>query len=187
MLLLRQRRPGPGGRAGLLGAAEREQPGLAGPAAARRRGGVAGGRPRGRLGFAPSWLEANATAALKLRGLYAADFAAEFAGRDAYRALLDGLDVPGQLAGRDPVHQSLYLWSKAVLPSYVLTVLGDRMEMAHSVEGRVPFLDHHVVELVRVLPVSAEDPGHDGEVRAARGGPAGPDRHGVPAGRSTRS
>ncbi len=63
--------------------------------------------------------------------------------------LLDGLDVPGQLAGREPVNQSLYLWSKAVLPNYILAVLGDRMEMAHSVEGRVPFLDHHVVELVR--------------------------------------
>ena len=28
------------------------------------------------------------------------------------------------------------------------------MEMAHSIEGRVPFLDHHVVELVRSLPVA---------------------------------
>ena len=50
-------------------------------------------------------------------------------------ALLDDLDVRGQLAGRDPVHQSLYLWSKTVLPSYILTMLGDRMEMAHSIEG----------------------------------------------------
>ena len=90
---------------------------------------------------------------------------------------LNGLDVPGQLAGREPVNQSLYLWSKAMLPSYVLTVLGDRMEMAHSVEGRLPFLDHHVVELARDLPVVAEDPGHDGEVRAARGGPPGADGH----------
>jgi asparagine synthase (glutamine-hydrolysing) len=32
-------------------------------------------------------------------------------------------------------------------------MLGDRMEMAHSVEGRVPFLDHHLIELVRSLPV----------------------------------
>ena len=28
------------------------------------------------------------------------------------------------------------------------------MEMAHSIEGRVPFLDHKVVELVRDMPVS---------------------------------
>jgi asparagine synthase (glutamine-hydrolysing) len=34
-------------------------------------------------------------------------------------------------------------------------MLGDRMEMAHSVEGRVPlFLDHHLVELVRSQPVT---------------------------------
>ena len=64
------------------------------------------------------------------------------------------IDVRGQLAGRDPVNQSLYLWSKTVLPGYILTVLGDRMEMAHSIEGRVPFLDHHVVEVIRSQPVS---------------------------------
>jgi len=28
------------------------------------------------------------------------------------------------------------------------------MEMAHSIEGRVPFLDHHVVEVLRSQPVS---------------------------------
>jgi asparagine synthase (glutamine-hydrolysing) len=106
------------------------------------------------LGFVPSWLEAHATAACRLRGLFAADFYAEHIARDPYRVFLNGLDVSGQLDAREPVNQSLYLWSKAVLPSYVLTVLGDRMEMAHSVEGRLPFLDHHVVELVRDLPVS---------------------------------
>jgi asparagine synthase (glutamine-hydrolysing) len=105
------------------------------------------------LGFVPSWLEAQATTAARLRALFAADFAAEFASRDPYRVFLDGLDVPGQLAGREPVNQSLYLWSKVALPGYILAVLGDRMEMAHSVEGRVPFLDHHVVELVRDLPL----------------------------------
>jgi asparagine synthase (glutamine-hydrolysing) len=41
-----------------------------------------------------------------------------------------------------------------MLPGYILTMLGDRMEMAHSIEGRVPFLDHHVVETIRSQPVS---------------------------------
>jgi asparagine synthase (glutamine-hydrolysing) len=33
-------------------------------------------------------------------------------------------------------------------------MLGDRMEMAHSIEGRVPFLDHKVVEVIGTQPVS---------------------------------
>jgi len=28
------------------------------------------------------------------------------------------------------------------------------MEMAHSIEGRVPFLDHHLVEVIRSQPVT---------------------------------
>jgi len=106
------------------------------------------------LGFAPSWMEANATTGFKLHALFSAPFAAEFADRDPCRSLLNGLDVHGQLTGRAPVHQALYLWAKTHLPNYVLTVLGDRMEMAHSIEGRVPFLDHRVVEVVAALPVA---------------------------------
>jgi asparagine synthase (glutamine-hydrolysing) len=40
-----------------------------------------------------------------------------------------------------------------VLPGYILTTLGDRMEMAHSIEGRLPFLDHKVVEQIVAMPV----------------------------------
>jgi len=106
------------------------------------------------LGFTPSWFEAFGTTAFKLRALFTDGFIASVGEHDPYRTLLNGLDVHGQLSGRPPVHQSLYLWAKTHLPNYVLTVLGDRMEMAHSIEGRVAFLDHHVVELVRSLPVA---------------------------------
>jgi len=53
-----------------------------------------------------------------------------------------------------PLNQSLYLWSKVVLPNDAPIFLGDRMEMVHSIEGGVPFLDHRLVELCRDLPVS---------------------------------
>lgn len=51
------------------------------------------------------------------------------------------------------VHSTQYLTIKHLLLNTLLTVLGDRMEMAHSVEGRLPFLDHHLVDYVNHLPV----------------------------------
>jgi asparagine synthase (glutamine-hydrolysing) len=112
---------------------------------------------RRRLGYMPSFLEATGGGGAKARGLLAEDYlAAVGAEREPFGTLLDGLDVRGQLTGRSPVNQSLYLWSKTALPNFILSVLGDRMEMAHSVEGRLPFLDHHVVETVRDFPVRAK-------------------------------
>jgi asparagine synthase (glutamine-hydrolysing) len=105
------------------------------------------------LGFVPSWIETFSARSMKMRQLMAPAFLADFASRAPYHPLLSDLDVRRQLRGRDPVHQSLYLWSKTLLPTYILTVLGDRMEMAHSIEGRVPFLDHHLVEVIRSQPV----------------------------------
>ena len=106
------------------------------------------------LGFVPSWMEAFSSRAFKLREILADDYLSSVSGRQGYRLLLSELDVRRQLNGREPVHQSLYLWSKTALPQYVLTMLGDRMEMAHSIEGRVPFLDHHVVDVIRTQPVN---------------------------------
>ncbi|KAH7000829.1 asparagine synthase [Macrophomina phaseolina] len=52
------------------------------------------------------------------------------------------------------LHSGLYLCQKALLPSILLTNLGDRTEMAHSLEARTPFLDHHLTEYVNGLPPS---------------------------------
>jgi len=106
------------------------------------------------LGFVPTWMETAAAGSMKTRFLYSPEFLAQFAFRDAYRVFLNCLDVRGQLQEREPVNQSLYLWSKTILPNYLLRMLGDGVEMAHSIEGRLPFLDHHLVELVCQLPVS---------------------------------
>ena len=106
------------------------------------------------LGFVPSWIETFSARSEKMRALLSGSFSEKFAGRESFRAFFSDIDVRGQLEGRDPLNQSLYLWAKAGLPSYILTMLGDRMEMAHSIEGLVPFLDHHVVEMIRSQPVS---------------------------------
>ena len=106
------------------------------------------------LGFVPSWIETFSARSEKMRALLAGNFLERFGQREGFRSFLSDIDVNGQLAGREPLNQSLYLWAKTGLPSYILTMLGDRMEMAHSIEGRVPFLDHHVVEVIRSQPVS---------------------------------
>jgi asparagine synthase (glutamine-hydrolysing) len=106
------------------------------------------------LGFVPGCLKVFAAQGAQRRTLFDVDFQARFAGRDSTRLFLDGLDVPAVLSGRDPLNKSLYVWAKSFLPNYILNLLGDRMEMAHSIEGRVPFLDHRVVECVCRAPVS---------------------------------
>jgi asparagine synthase (glutamine-hydrolysing) len=106
------------------------------------------------LGFVPNWMQIASDISTAMHSVYSDQFLAEGQSFDGFRTFFDDLDVAGQLAGRHPLHQSLYLWSKTRLPNYLLTVLGDRMEMANSVEGRLPFLDHHLVELTRYLPVN---------------------------------
>jgi asparagine synthase (glutamine-hydrolysing) len=106
------------------------------------------------LGYVPSWFETFSSRAVKASPLLTEDFSCRFKHRESYLQLLSDLDLPGQLKGRDALNQSLYLWGKSMLPNYILTMLGDRMEMAHSIEGRVPFLDHHVVECICRQPVN---------------------------------
>jgi asparagine synthase (glutamine-hydrolysing) len=55
----------------------------------------------------------------------------------------------------DPVHELMYVDYKSWLPDDVLTKT-DRMSMAVSVEARVPFLDHRLVEFAASLPASVK-------------------------------
>ncbi|KAJ3146726.1 hypothetical protein HDU86_008414 [Geranomyces michiganensis] len=47
---------------------------------------------------------------------------------------------------------ALYAESRTFLGNVLCNVLGDRSEMAHSVEGRTPFLDHQLCEYVNGIP-----------------------------------
>ena len=59
-----------------------------------------------------------------------------------------------RLAGDDPLSATQDFLFRTQLPSYILNCLGDRMEMANSVEGRLPFLDHKLAEFAFGLPRS---------------------------------
>jgi len=51
-----------------------------------------------------------------------------------------------------PLHKAQFIESKIFLSNYLLSSQGDRVSMAHSVEGRYPFLDHHFIQFCCGLP-----------------------------------
>jgi asparagine synthase (glutamine-hydrolysing) len=55
-----------------------------------------------------------------------------------------------------PLHSGLYTWTRSHLANSILSCLGDRTEMAHSIEARTPFLDHELTEYVNSLPPSVK-------------------------------
>lgn len=106
-----------------------------------------------RLGWRPSWMDTYAQPGTITKTFYRDSFAAGPGARNPYALALDRLPLHSHVFGRDRLNQALYLNVKFQLPNFILTFLGDRMEMAHSVEGRVPFLDHHVAEFAAGLPL----------------------------------
>ncbi|MHB8877706.1 MAG: asparagine synthase (glutamine-hydrolyzing) [Myxococcaceae bacterium] len=62
--------------------------------------------------------------------------------------------LPPELPGWSFLAQDQYLEVRTLLSGYLLSSQGDRMLMAHSVEGRFPFLDPEVVALANSLPDS---------------------------------
>lgn len=60
--------------------------------------------------------------------------------------------LPPGHCGWDSFCQGQYLEAAYLLPGYILSSQGDRVAMAHSVEGRFPFLDHRVVDFAAQLP-----------------------------------
>ncbi|KAJ7633529.1 putative asparagine synthase [Mycena polygramma] len=52
------------------------------------------------------------------------------------------------------LHVSQYVVAKTLLGRRILNFIGDRNDMANSIESRVAFLDHHLVEYVNSLPPS---------------------------------
>jgi asparagine synthase (glutamine-hydrolysing) len=88
-----------------------------------------------------------ATAAV--RGLYRDEMAAAIAG-DPLADLL--LDLPAGFAGWPPLERAARLELGTLLGDHLLAAQGDRVAMAHGVEGRFPFLDPRVHARAAALP-----------------------------------
>jgi asparagine synthase (glutamine-hydrolysing) len=107
-----------------------------------------------RLGWLPSFIESYGVNGLGVVEWFRDDTLAAVRHSSPFAETLDRLPLSTWVAGRDRLHQGLYINSRVHLPNFILTFLGDRMEMAHSIEGRVPFLDHHVAEYAAGVPIS---------------------------------
>ena len=68
--------------------------------------------------------------------------------------IYDSRDIgyPAEFYNWDPLAKAQYLEITIFLSMYLLSSQGDRMGMAHSVEGRFPFLDYRVIKFSNDLP-----------------------------------
>jgi asparagine synthase (glutamine-hydrolysing) len=104
------------------------------------------------LGFLPSFIKAKASLGFKIQSLLRDDYKVDVLRHNSFEHIAEHFDVKTNLLGRDALDQSSYLWTKLTLAGYILKTLGDGCEMAHSIEGRVPYLDHKLFEYVKNLP-----------------------------------
>ena len=72
----------------------------------------------------------------------------------AEQRLLESL--PDDFSGWGTVAKAQYVEMTTFLSGYLLCSQGDRMLMGNSVEGRFPFLDHHLADLAGTIPASAK-------------------------------
>jgi asparagine synthase (glutamine-hydrolysing) len=95
----------------------------------------------------PRW-----TTSQRALGLLSPELRAEvgaFDPLDAFEATL-----PAEIARWSPLARDQYVEAKSLLAGYLLSSQGDRVAMASSIEGRVPYLDHRVIEFANHLPPS---------------------------------
>lgn len=95
----------------------------------------------------PRW-----TLSARAKNFFSDDVRHELAGYDCMAELQSGL--PEEFSRWDSFCQAQYIETAQLLPSYILSAQGDRVAMAHSVEGRYPFLDYRVVEFASRLSPS---------------------------------
>jgi asparagine synthase (glutamine-hydrolysing) len=85
-----------------------------------------------------------------IRRLLSSEFLRYFSPLDALESVRQELGS-AKIGALTPMNMDRLLALKYDLPAYILNFLADREEMAHSIEGRVPFLDNNVVAFATAL------------------------------------
>jgi asparagine synthase (glutamine-hydrolysing) len=85
-----------------------------------------------------------------LEGYLALEHRSFAAGYDASRELDRWL--PDHFDQADPIERAQWVEMQTLLSNYLLSSQGDRMSLAHAVEGRYPYLDTSFIELCARLP-----------------------------------
>jgi asparagine synthase (glutamine-hydrolysing) len=93
----------------------------------------------------PRWMLAS-----RIKDFYSDEMRVALLGADPLAELRQSL--PDDFTTWSPVHRAAYLEMTTLLSPYLLSSQGDRMAMAHGVEGRFPFLDHRLFEFAASLP-----------------------------------
>lgn len=104
-------------------------------------------------GFVPVWLHAKASLGWKVRTLLDDQWATQNVPSALESWAVDTSDVFSRNAV--PVHQAAATWATVALGGYILPTLADAPEAAHRIQGRVPFLDQHVLEAATALSPQA--------------------------------
>jgi asparagine synthase (glutamine-hydrolysing) len=86
----------------------------------------------------------------RIQALFSPALAAAIGDYDPLPQLLASL--PAGFSGWDALSKAQYLETELFLSNYLLGCQGDRVAMANSVEVRVPFLDHRLIELSCRIP-----------------------------------
>jgi asparagine synthase (glutamine-hydrolysing) len=103
------------------------------------------------VGFTPSCLQPWLACAPLVPELLAEPHREALKNYSPGKAIADQLD-PTQLEGRHALDRAQYVWIKTMLEGQILTLGGDRVDMAHSMEARPAFLDHHLAEVAVQVP-----------------------------------
>lgn len=104
----------------------------------------------------PAFLETSFTLA---RSFYSEAAIEKYRHRDPALTVaeaLNGISRNNASSKWHPLHTAMSIQCTTLLPNHALSSFSDRPAMAHSVEARLPFLDHQLCDYVNSLPPSVK-------------------------------